>query len=463
MQKLIAKYGLAAHLALLAVAPLFLFPFCDVASIARVLVWLTLPATLWTVLEPSIRGGEQLHDARRRVVRAIFRDPLFWASLVLVAFTGFRALNTGIALSYDAEASVWQISAPPFPILPGVVGASGDLPFAAALACSVLMQACRHSLGRSARMAYLLLSSTLSGLAAVLALVAAYYGCPGAIAAFACGEDVFSFVGLAFGIQLIGGMVALVAVFEQRWNLSFLLLTLSLGGNGAGLFAFSSPVLAAALATGALLMLGYAFAYSIRALNRSGEFRLLVVAGISLTLGGLLTAAILPEAVLGERLAAFKALRFIPESFWTTRETLSAVAFKSWLSHIWIGTGLASFPLDFRFNAPQDAWRLFPRGVKMLSNGWLLMLCEQGIVGTVFFILPFGFLLFTYVRRLVGGVRAWEMPHPACFIAPLALLLFVAVGFFDCSLLRVEVLMATCALLAVSAASFPRMRGERNG
>jgi hypothetical protein len=28
VQKAISKYGLAAHLALLAVAPLFLFPFC---------------------------------------------------------------------------------------------------------------------------------------------------------------------------------------------------------------------------------------------------------------------------------------------------------------------------------------------------------------------------------------------------------------------------------------------------
>ena len=139
---------------------------------------------------------------------------------------------------------------------------------------------------------------------------------------------------------------------------------------------------------------------------------------------------------------------------------LSAVAFKSWISHIWIGTGIDSFPLDFRFAAQDADWAVLPRGATAVPNGWWLLLAERGLVGAVFFVLPFGFLLFTYGRRLVGGVRTRALPHPVCLIALVALALFVATGFVDCSPLRAESLMAMCAYLAVSAAAFPRVRGD---
>ena len=462
VQKLIAKYGLAAHLAILAVAPLFLFPFCATGTVAWALVWLALPAALWTVLEPSLRGGEHLHDARRRVAKAVFRDPLFWASLALVVFTGFRALNSGISLSYNAEASVWHVSSPVFPILPGVVGAAGDLSFAIALACMVLLQACRHSLGRSARMAFLLLASFLSGLAAFIALVALHAGAAGALALLPSGGAGAgsSFIALAFGLHLIGGLVALIAITEHSWRSSFFLLLPAIGGNAAGLFAFAPPYLSVAFAVAGILALAYALVFSCRASSSSDGFKLLVIGGIALTFGGLLVAAILPKAVMDERLAAFTNLAFFPERFWEVRGVLSAVAFKSWISHIWAGTGIDSFPLDFRFAAQDADWVALPRGATAVANGWWLLLAERGLVGTVFFILPFGFLLFTYGRRLAGGVKACALPHPICLIAPVALVLFVTIGFVDCSLLRAEVLMAMCAYLAVSAAAFPRMRGN---
>ena len=102
MQKFIAKFGCAAHLAVLTVAPLFLFPFVEREMLAVVMLWLSLPAALWAILEPSVRGGEHLHNARRRVLRGMLRDPLLWALLVVVVITGVRAVNVGIALAYDA-------------------------------------------------------------------------------------------------------------------------------------------------------------------------------------------------------------------------------------------------------------------------------------------------------------------------------------------------------------------------
>ena len=171
VQRFIAKYGLAAHLALLAVAPLFLFPFFADGIVTETLLWLSLVSALWMVFEPSMRAGESLSDSRHRVARAILRDPLFWILLVMVAFSGFRALNTGIALSYNAETSAWYVSDQAFPLLPGSVKGSGGLSFSATVAFSVLLQAGRHSLGRAARQFFLLVSSSLAGLAAVICLL----------------------------------------------------------------------------------------------------------------------------------------------------------------------------------------------------------------------------------------------------------------------------------------------------
>lgn len=447
MQRFIAKYGLAVHLALLAVVPVYLLPFSSASTVATVLLWFSLPAAIWTVLEPSMRGGERPSDARRRVASGIVHDPLFWLLLAVIAFSGFRALNTGIQLSYDAEPAVWRVLDPAFPILPGSVGGAGYLPFATAVAFLVLVQACRHSLGRSARQMFLLLSSALAGLAVLIDL-------------FVMHEGDFGFV---FGLYLVGGLVSLVSVLERDWNLALLPAAVATGGTVAGVLVFTPPYLAAVLIGVGLLTLVYVLVFSGKAFHSAGVFKIVLVGFAAFALGGLLAAAVLPKDVLSDRVAAYSELKIVPERFMEIRGALSVLAFKSWVSHLWIGTGLSSFPIDFRVNAQAADWALFPRGATTIANGWGLLLAERGIVGSVFFILPFVFLLVTYVRRLVGGVAEWGMPYPFYLMAPIVLGLFVADGFFECSQFRADVLLATGSLVAISTASFPRLRGEEDG
>ena len=459
MQKLIAKYGLAAHLALLAAAPLLLFPFCTVASISVVVFWLSLLAGIWTVLEPSMRPGEHLRDARRRVSSAIVRDPLFWCLILTIVCAGFQALNTGIAIRYDAERASWYVSEALFPLFPGVVGDEGFLLFAESVSLLVILQACRHSLGRSARMAFLLLVSSLSGLAAVVALLAAYKGHAGSLAILkSVGGPSSPFVGFAFGLYLLGGLVALVSIFENRWHAAFALLVLFVGGNGAGLFAFVPAHLSAALLLAVLVALVYAFAYSTVQGSIFVGVKVLVLFGTALVAGCLMAAALLPQSILNGCLEPFCEFNLMPARFWEGRDVLSAVASGSWAAHPWIGTGIGSFSLDFRFGASDAGWELFPSGIAMPFNGWWLLLSERGIIGLVFFALPLGFLLFTYFRRLGGWAKDVCLPHPACLMAPIAILAVVAIGFFDCSPLRAEAYVALGALLAVSAAAFPTMK-----
>ena len=83
--RLITRYGLATHLALLASLPFALFPFLSASRLAEVVFWLSGIAFLWLIVEPSMRAGEHLSIARRRVLGLMLRDVAFWFSLFAIA------------------------------------------------------------------------------------------------------------------------------------------------------------------------------------------------------------------------------------------------------------------------------------------------------------------------------------------------------------------------------------------
>ena len=463
MQKAIAKYGLAAHLSLLAVAPLFLFPFCEAPKIATVMLWLSLAGSWWIVLEPSLRGGEMLHDARRRVSRAIGRDPLFWVFLAAIAITGLRALNTGVTMSYDFETRTWLVLPPAVSVFPGAFASSGFLPFAATLALGVVVTGCRHALGSSARMAFFLMASSLSGAFAALLIFLASRGNVVANAIVAGNSGWFYHSGVAFALYLLCGTISLFAAFERHWNAAVLLAVFSVGGNAAGMFVFSPALDAAAFAAATVLLFFVVFVAACRRLRGSGEFRMVVVYALALVMGGLLVVSALPEGAVNARTAPFVSGSFLPSGLMECRRVFSAAAFKSWTAHPWAGVGLGAFKFDLRFSVAAEDWALLPRGVEAVPNGWWQLLVEHGIVGTVVLALPFGLLLFTYFRRAAGCIRAGHLPGPAVLVAPLALAALVLTAFFDCSLLRADVIVIVGAILAVSAKSFPREMLRGNG
>ena len=454
MHKLIAKYGLAAHLALLAVAPLVLSPLLGDEAVSVVLAWLTLVSAIWLFMEPSLRTGESLHVARKRVVKSVFCDVLFWCMLAVVVLAGARALNTGIGLAYDAENAKWNLSPAAWSLLPGSVGTTGCLSFAGATSALVILLGCRHALGRSARMAFLLVASILAGLGVGIdfALTPIWHEM------VKPASD-----GLSFALYLLGGTVALAATFERKWRFVMPLFSFAVGGTAAGAFAFS-PVFDVAVFAGAeIVVLSYVFLYAAKTLSKSAEFKLLVVMGISLALGGLAVAMLLPPDMLDVKLNAMKELVFFSPESKAVRAVLSDIARKSWFSHLWIGTGLDSFPLDFRFSAAAADWTLVRGKVISVPNGWWQLLAERGIVGALAIALPTAVLLFFYVRRFLKALPMMTLPHPACLLTPIVLAAVVSVGFFDSAILRIDVLTAAGALLAIAAGSFVRGGGNDNG
>lgn len=464
MQKAIAKYGLAAHLAILAVAPLFLFPFFGDSTVAVVLLWLALPAAVWTFMQPSVRRGEMLHNARERVSSGMFHDPFLWVMLVVVVFTGLRALNSGIAMAYDAETSKWYMASPVFPLMPASVKDAGLLPFATTLASMVIALAGRHALGRSARQAYFVASSSLAGVAAAVAIVLANLGNAAAVEALKCPYKDLSFVGVAFLVHFVGSVVAVAAAIENRWNRAMPVLIASVGGTAAGSFVFSPAHDTGIFLVAWAVVFAYAFFYSLKVVKDAAEFKMLIVLAVSLASGWALAFIATPGSFLASRSEAFASQVFFPDWFAAARRVLSAVAIKAWMANPWTGTGVGSFALDIRFNASPSDWASIPRGLVAPSVGWLKILTERGIAGAAMMALPLALMLVTYCRRLVGWLFVRTAPQPGCWAGPAVVLAVAATGFFDCSFMRADVLMAVVGALSISASTFPKaVKGGNNG
>lgn len=454
MQRIIAKYGLAAHLALAATAPLFLFPYFESLVISKVVLWLSLYAAVWTLMEPSIRSGERLHDARRRVMGAIIHDPLFWTLAAIVLVAGLQWFNDGIQMAYDAENQLWSLASPLFPILPGSVVGQGDLAFAMSIMLLVILSACRHALGKSARMVFLFIASLFSGLAAVVVIFAANQGHAESLAFMECASSARSYVGATFGVYLMASTVALLFGVERKWLRAVPAFLLAIGGSAAGLIAFAPAYVILVFLAGEVVVFGYAFLFSLFVLKGNSEFRFFCFFVLALGFCVLMVQAAIPHRVFSQRLAAVMAQDFFPVGFEHTRAVLSDIAFRVWKEHLWIGSGLGSFPFDIRFYATSADWAAISPGTLAVPNGGWQILAERGIVGAVQLAIPFAFLIFAYVRRLVVELRNRYVPHPACLVAPVAAVAVAVITLVDCTVMRMDFMLALCAVFALSANSF---------
>lgn len=438
----------------MAVAPLFLLPFAGEAWTARVLLWLSLFGGLWFVMEPSRRKGEMPHDARARVGKAIIVDPLFWFSLVLVATAGIRALNGGISLAYDAELMAWSVTSPASPVLPGCVTGTGFLPFAVSVALAVLFQALRHGLGRSARVAFLLVMSVASALAAVVLAFAVSYNHPGVLALAAETAFSASFFGVAFGVTLLVALAAHFSVIGSQWIRVEPLAALGLLGNAIGVIIFSPPHALVVFAVAFVAFAALSFFLSRKVFEGSGSFRCSLAVLIALAAPVLYAFASEDRSDIAVKIAAIKTMAPFPEGFFPARDALSSIALKIWKANPWLGTGLGSFPLSIRFAASASDWSVVPAAQQLVLNGWWQLLVERGAIAALMLATTLGLLFWSYGVRIVASFGSLRL-LPEHFIGPFVLLALVALAFVDCSYLRPEVLLLSGALLAFSGGAFP--------
>lgn len=457
MQKLISKYALAAHLGLVTAAPLFLFPYCSAQWIAVTLFWLSALGAIWVIMEPSRIGDEMPHNARERVVKTLVRDPMTYLLLAAAGYAVIRAANGGIGMAYSRETMSWAMKQADWEYLPGSADGFGLLPVGVLAAMMTVVLGIRNALGKRARIAYATAVTMLSGAAGLFYGFEFLTGDYTVQVLAVCDYANPAFMGMAFGVALLLGVVALFGANEYRWLKAELLLVPALIGCAAGLMIFSSLPGTLVFLAATLVMIVIGFISTNKVLEGTGPFRCgIFFITLALAIGFLGVTA--DEGTgLCARVAALTELKVFPDWFWSAREALAGVAEKAFKGDPWLGSGLGSFKLDIRFLAGPDIFREIRPGQAMALSGWWQLVAERGVIGIAFPAVGFLFLLWTYLFRHAAGFTQIKW-RPLNFLFPVLAAAAAALAFFECSAFRSEVLLMLTAALALSANSAPSVK-----
>lgn len=443
MLAILDRFGAAVHLSVLAIAPLVLFPFFDEATIAVAVLWLSLLAALWALLNPSCKGGELPHDARARIPGEILGDPLFWVMTVLSVVAFVRFVNNGTGLTYDFSAATWSWSGAALPFLPGSVAGSGLLPFAAAVALMVLVVGIRHALDLDAIMGFLIVSSFGAGVSALVFLARLSGGDTTLAFGVECSSEMSGFLGAAFGLHALGALAALPLVSKRGRIKSSPFIVIALTGSVLGLLSFAPSITVCVFLVVLLVMAALAAFSGVRA------FLVVVLAAVAVV------ACVFYLSRMG---VPADCLALPGAEFWAVRARLAKLSLGMWLSRPWFGLGVGSFPSGLNFSATDSDWAIIPSLQTSAMNGWWQLLAERGIVGFAGVATVVGVAVADFVRQgICGGSAAFR---PVVWLGAAAGAALTVTSFFDMSFLMAAALLPAVSFMVVSVRA---VRMERGG
>ena len=148
-------------------------------------------------------------------------------------------------------------------------------------------------------------------------------------------------------------------------------------------------------------------------------------------------------------------------------EALQRVSLAMWKDFQWKGVGVGAFKLQAPFYVAKEDWQVLPPRPEQSSNGYFTLIAERGIVGSLFWLVGIGFLLFAWVARLVESFywhktleegRAWVFCIPSVAWAGLAVLVAgLADAWFSSGFPLTALPVSVVSAMTLAAASFPKM------
>ena len=468
IQKVITKYGLAFHLALLAALPSALAPFVSDHVLGRTVLWLSLMGVLWIFIEPSIRPGERLSQARYRVWTGLLRDPVVWFFVLFVILAGIRWLNSGIELAYDSEKVAWSVSEAAWPMLPASVGDLGFLPFCLAIASAVVVAGLRMALGFAARMSFGLIGSFIAGAGGWAASIVACVGIEPFVSDAAMGLGIVRepLLGILWGIWFLVALSAGAQAELRGWSWGRMVFSFAVGGNVVALVFFSPPIVSASYLAAGLLFVVYSWVWLGRAGSKGTVARNIVFALLGVALASFLFMSFVPETVKKAKLSGLD-----PNVAWSGEvheadAALSGMAERMWLKSPWCGVGLGGFRLKAPFVAQNEDWEVVPPNPVRPINGYWTLLAERGNVVCGLLALGLGIMFWSWGSRCVEAFLflrkeadsdVFPFSCPPVVLLPLIYVPLMAVEGVFASVFSVKTsLLAATAVLALATASFPR-------
>ena len=464
----VSKYGLATHLALAAALPAALAQFVSDVTLSVVILWMSLVACIWMLMEPSVLSGETVSRARSRVLRGVVRDPFAWFFVVAVLFAFARWLNSGVRLSFDAEKAIWLVKDPAVSFLPASTDSAALLPLTLMIVTAVVVVGVKHALGKNARIWFGIACGAVSATGAFAAVV-----CAGLemepFKAFAFSEiGARFFLGSMYALFLPVAVACGVEAEERGMTKTRLVFAWAVGGNAVGAFIFLPGLLGfaylmASVPVAALAIVRLKKQAGVAAAARATS---MIAFGVIIAI---FSSILPPYSKLQE--AKFEGLdvekAFTP-ALADRNVALHNISKSMWLEHPWSGVGVGAFKLHAPFFASKDDWTVLPPEPSDGSNGYFTLIAERGICGALMCLIGIGFFLYFWFSRFVGSfawhktqdeARSWFWCMPAVvWTGPLVLLIAVLDTWFSSGFPLTPISACVMVAMSLSAASFPKVK-----
>ena len=464
----VSKYGLATHLALAAALPAALAQFISPGALACVVLWTSLLALIWMLLEPSVFSGETVSSARWRVVVGILRDPLAWFLLAAALFAFSRWLNSGVKLAFDPEAAAWAVKESAVTFLPASSGVAGFLPMALTVAAMPVVLGVKHALGRNARLWFGICLGAISSAGALAASICAGLDIQPFKAAATATFGAVSFHGSMYALFLPVSVACGIEAEERGMTKSRLVFAWSVAGNALGAYMFLPPLLSIPYLLVAAVIAAVALVLAKQRVGAAAMAR-----AASMLMFGVIAAVfvfiVLPspevQAAKSEGLEVDKA--FSP-ALSDRNEALRRIAKAMWLEHPWSGVGVGAFGLQAPFHAAKDDWTVLPPEPKDGSNGYYTLVAERGIVGCLMWAGGLALLCWFWISRLIGAFmwqkeqdegRSFMLNMPAvAWTGPFVLAACAADAWFSSGFPLAPLAACVMAAMPLAAAAFPKVK-----
>ena len=383
--------------------------------------WLTFLILNALLLMPAMRRDEtSLVESRRRVMAALVRDPLLYASLLLNLFLFIQWANGGNGVALDVKSGVLAPLPPPIPWLPSCVdrAEAGQLLFWFPPAC-VAVLAVRHGIKRRGQR---LLLNLLVWNGALLALFGIVQNLAGAtalfwitplpqyfFASFGYPNHAGAYFGLLFalsaGLWCHAFMEMQTDEQYDRRRLALMLLPVLLCLAGVWWsHSRAAIILATLLLIGATVYLLITFWKKLRWTTRIQAIGLGV---ILLTLGIVFYRWVYPDNPVRQKMATIdsSSLTTVMDSV-TERWMLVTPAMKMFHDHPAFGVGGWGFRQHVvAYMSPAERDKLFV-GAANVHNDLVQFIVEQGLVG-------FGLLVLTVILVALPLSRALQRIGPS--------------------------------------------------
>ncbi|MEG1552601.1 MAG: hypothetical protein RR417_03510 [Kiritimatiellia bacterium] len=380
VQILLTKYWVLAHL-LMTVSTLCFFPAVSVGA----MLWCATSLLLMMFCLPPVLKGESFVFARMRMRSDFQADALVYFSFMAILYVTIQILNGPRALEYAPELRRWLYAAPFLPLFPSHIQSAVGVPFFVGLLGGLTSAVViRCSLMRKQRM-FLLLGVGLSTAAlGVVGGICVALGCPLR----------WEWMGGVSGISVLWMLMFCVclgmvceAFLEGRLK-TFRVALIAACANELGLFACGSAVM---MRVSVVVVIVYLIFMGVL-VRGSGRFPRALwysVTMLPMIFAAAIGIALVPSVNETSLVSVLNEGAKGAEAFWEQWIFRARLALDVFSSEPMMGTGPGGFEACATFFVKgKSAWALWRSGGTALPCDFLRLLCEQGMMGTLFLLLP---------------------------------------------------------------------------